>query len=273
MSAEGENHGSVMKSNLSSLVLIFFTDCLALILGLLGLFLLWPFAVCLAEDAQYIHSPHEALRYITGQYFRNNDGIDCASYDSYNPEIKNRKHWKEYVNSALEISFSYPPGADIKVSGNQIVISNIRLEPQASLSDQITLTRYRFSPEQLEEFLDHPKGQLQFRNGKQVANDYWMHSLTTKEDALEYGGWNYSPSAYDNFGNYLAMLKAPLVPGVLCTSTKDLTDKLKQVYPNQRFTVWEIRGSDSIPKEWGKVAPYCIDWCTPVRSLLYSIKW
>src|SRR6516165_4157344 len=114
MSAEGENHGSVMKSNLSSLVLIFFTDCLALILGLLGLFLLWPFAVCLAEDAQYIHSPHEALRYITGQYFRNNDGIDCASYDSYNPEIKNRKHWKEYVNSALEISFSYPPGADIK---------------------------------------------------------------------------------------------------------------------------------------------------------------
>lgn len=271
---------NITKSNHSSIVSIAFKECLALafliILGLLALYVIPRLGIFLLEcDWQYIHSPGEAIRYLTGQYFRYQDGIaDCAHYDSYNPEIKNRDHWKQYVNSALQISFSYPPGADIKVSGNEIVVSNIRLEPQANLSDQITLKRYRFSPEQLEEFLHNPEGQPQFRYGKQVQFDYWMtHALTAQEGALEYGGWRYSPSTYDHFGNYLVVLKAPSVTGVMCTSTKVLAGKLKQAYPNQRFTVWEIRGSDSIPKEWGKVAPYGIDWCTPVSSLLYSIKW
>jgi hypothetical protein len=277
MGAETEkNHVNVMNSNRSSIVSIAFKECLALafliILGLLGLYLYPRLGTFLVEcDWQYIHSPDEALRYLTGQYFRYSDGIaDCTNYDSYDPKIKNGDHWKQYTNSALEVSFSYPPGADIKVSGNEIVVSNIRLEPQASLSDQITLTRYRFSPEQLEEFLCNPQGQLQFRYGKQIECDYWM---TREEGKKEYGGWHCSPSAYDNFGNYLVWLNAPLVTDVCGTSTRVLAGKLQQAYPNQRFTVWEIRGSDSIPKEWGKVAPYCTDWCTPVSALLYSIKW
>jgi len=224
--------------------------------------------IIVADKLSYIHSPQEMVNWVKGECFEYNDGIlDCRHYDSCDPEIKNRNNWQLYQNENLGISFSYPPGTKISVSGDTITISNIRLEPMAALADKVKLTRYIFSADQLRQHIQNLK--------KQVTQEWWKSGHTTKEDAWEYGSYHYSPSAYSGYWNYIVMLKAPMLSEMDkgYTNNDAFLKKLEEKYNSQKIIVWEITGSDTIPKEWGSVAGYCIDWSTPVRQMLYSIRW
>ena len=51
-----------------------------------------------------------------------------------------------------------------------------------------------------------------------------------------------------------------------------LNEYLRKTFGDQPQPMLEIQGTDSMPTEWGRVAPYCVDYETPVGAVVNSIK-